>query len=62
MLANNRLIVGVIGVGAFIIGGLMSRQTAIEGLELVDEKIDQFKHRNDPPSPSDIEASLSKSN
>lgn len=58
MLANNKFLVGVIGAGAFIIGGLMSRQTAIEGLELVDEKIDKFKHRNDPPSPADIAATM----
>lgn len=57
MLANNKFIAGAIGIGAFIIGGLMARQSAIEGLELFDEKVDQFKHRNDPPAPVEVSVS-----
>lgn len=54
MLADNKIIAGAIGIGAFIIGGLMARQSAIEGLELVDEKVAKFQHRNDPPVPEAV--------
>ena len=52
MLSTNKFITGAIGIGAFIIGGLMARESALEGLELVDKKVEDFKHRNDPPRPS----------
>jgi hypothetical protein len=47
---NNKYITGIIGVGAFVIGGLLARQTAIEGIELLDETVKNRFHKNDPPA------------
>lgn len=37
----------VIGIGAFIIGGLLAQQSALEGIELLEDKVkDKLdKHR-----------------
>lgn len=38
----------IIGIGAFIIGGLLAQQSAVEGIELLDEKI-KDKLNKQPP-------------
>jgi len=38
----------IIGIGAFIIGGLLAQQSAVEGIELLDEKI-KDKLKKSPP-------------
>lgn len=51
---NNKYLTGIVGVGAFIIGGLLARQSAIEGIELLDEKIQsRFNPTPPPPPPAD---------
>ena len=48
-----KTLIAVIGFGAFIVGGLMSRQTAIEGIELLEDKMQNLRDRykdSDEPS------------
>lgn len=46
-----RYITGIIGVGAFVIGGLLARQSAMEGMELFDEKMHKMFNDDPPPPP-----------
>lgn len=45
----NKYVTGAIGIGAFIIGGLLTRQSAIEGIELLDEKMNTLFNKETPP-------------
>lgn len=48
---NNKYLTGIVGLGAFVIGGLLARQSAIEGMELLDETIQGFTNRHNEPTP-----------
>lgn len=46
---NNKYLTAIVGAGAFIIGGLLARQSAIEGIELLDETVQKrVKKRHIP--------------
>ena len=53
-LGNN--LKALIGVGAFVIGGLLARESAIEGIELLEEKVNdriKKKQQTDEVTPAE---------
>lgn len=45
-----KLLIQTIGIGAFVIGGLMAREKAIEGVELAEKKFnDRLKPNEEQP-------------
>lgn len=48
-----KTLISVIGVGAFVIGGLLARESAIEGIDLLEDKIDKIKNKRSPQTPTE---------
>jgi hypothetical protein len=48
-----KTLIQVIGLGAFIIGGLLTRESAIEGIELLEDRIDKIKNKHAPEPPTE---------
>lgn len=44
-----KVVAQLIGLGAFIIVGLQAREKAIEGVDLVEEKVNKFLKRDEEP-------------
>jgi hypothetical protein len=40
-----KTLIQIVGIGAFIVGGLLARESAIEGIELVDDKVRKLKNK-----------------
>jgi hypothetical protein len=46
----------VIGAAAFIIGGLMARESALETVDVLSKKFENHKHKGEVSAPVKLEA------
>jgi len=48
-----KTITTVIGLGAFVLGGLLAQQSAVESIELFEDRVNKLKNKRPPETPTE---------